>query len=312
MKPKNAFTLVELLVVIAIIGILIALLLPAVQAAREAARRMQCANNIKQIGLALHNYLAAHQVFPPGGVTKIPRDTCPLVGSPSTDAGPPWTVLILPYMEEMTRYETYDLSQPFAISTWETSTYNYKFQFTNNSGDDGADPVLQQVVLLQLPRLVNRFAIPVPEDPSGMPPHLGTQVVEGVVEEAVPVEQDLQPGIELLQPLRVGRDPALGRPLATPPVSLLQAHQPRPAGHKLQLRLAQQPTALPEMNAQRDRLPGILRPAPLARIHGTGPSHQQGRKPSHRSHRPRQTAIRAPIPQASLRKPASRLISPNL
>src|SRR5437870_4897141 len=70
---SSGFTLIELLVVIAIIAILIALLLPAVQAAREAARRASCVNNLKQIGVALHNYLSANDVFPPGYVSAVDK-----------------------------------------------------------------------------------------------------------------------------------------------------------------------------------------------------------------------------------------------
>ena len=82
-SKRRGFTLIELLVVIAIIAVLIALLLPAVQAAREAARRAQCVNNLKQLGLAMHNYHDANDVFPPMGFdTSAARRT----SRPNTDA----------------------------------------------------------------------------------------------------------------------------------------------------------------------------------------------------------------------------------
>lgn len=87
---RRAFTLVELLVVIAIIGVLVALLLPAVQAAREAARRMSCTNNLKQVGLALHNYHDTYQGFPPGEIQ---------LGGLGVQSLSNWAIMILPYLE---------------------------------------------------------------------------------------------------------------------------------------------------------------------------------------------------------------------
>ena len=94
-SKRRAFTLVELLVVIAIIGVLVALLLPAIQAAREAARRSQCKNNLKQIGLALHNYESARRTFPPGFVSRAATTNGPGIGP-----GWGWAAHILPYLEE--------------------------------------------------------------------------------------------------------------------------------------------------------------------------------------------------------------------
>jgi prepilin-type N-terminal cleavage/methylation domain-containing protein len=107
------FTLVELLVVIAIIGVLIALLLPAVQSARAAARRTQCKNNLKQIGLACHNYATARKTLPPGGVSNGP--CCATLNSYTN-----WAISILPHIEAQSLYDQYrqdllnedDLNQP--------------------------------------------------------------------------------------------------------------------------------------------------------------------------------------------------------
>ena len=98
----RGFTLVELLVVIAIIGILVGLLLPAVQAAREAARRMSCSNNLKQIGLALMNYESAGKKFPIGYLDVFPT------GNPLKDGGWSWSTGVLPYMEQSSIYNRFD------------------------------------------------------------------------------------------------------------------------------------------------------------------------------------------------------------
>ena len=107
-RGTTGFTLVELLVVIAIIGILVALLLPAIQAARESARRSQCVNNLKNIGLAVHNFTDSRKVLPTGGQCynpRVPLDTHEGGTSDGKPFGPSkqgmsWSFQILPYLEE--------------------------------------------------------------------------------------------------------------------------------------------------------------------------------------------------------------------
>ena len=109
--PRSAFTLVELLVVIVIVGVLVALLLPAVQAAREAARQTQCANNLKQIGLALHSYHAALGSFPPGNL-NYSAGRCPGMAEPTVSYSTwygNWAIAILPYVEQAALFDRYDL-----------------------------------------------------------------------------------------------------------------------------------------------------------------------------------------------------------
>ncbi len=113
MRRSHGFTLVELLVVIAIIGMLIALLLPAVQAAREAARRTQCANNFKQIGLALHNYHGTWGSFPPGSTELHPTGG-------SEKYGYAWPTFLLPFLEQQNVYEQID----FKLDGWAARNAN--------------------------------------------------------------------------------------------------------------------------------------------------------------------------------------------
>jgi prepilin-type N-terminal cleavage/methylation domain-containing protein len=101
-RRPRAFTLVELLVVIAIIGVLVALLLPAVQAAREASRRTQCANNLKQVALGLHNYHDTHLALPFGNAY------------PDVDAAFSWAAMILPHIERLPHYELFDFKKDAA------------------------------------------------------------------------------------------------------------------------------------------------------------------------------------------------------
>lgn len=116
MKTKRrAFTLIELLVVISIIGLLIALLLPAVQAARETARRAQCVNNLKQVGLALQNYHGSVQVFSPGYVSSFDAS--------GNDTGPGWgwAAMILPQMEQRPLFDAINCNTPIEAPSNQTS-----------------------------------------------------------------------------------------------------------------------------------------------------------------------------------------------
>jgi len=111
-SARKAFTLIELLVVIAIIAVLIALLLPAVQSAREAARRAQCVNNLKQLGLAVHNYVSTNNVLPADGVFLGPAyGPNPPAASEGWGWNASWAVSILPNMEQQPLYNAYNFNR---------------------------------------------------------------------------------------------------------------------------------------------------------------------------------------------------------
>jgi prepilin-type N-terminal cleavage/methylation domain-containing protein/prepilin-type processing-associated H-X9-DG protein len=127
-QPLRGFTLVELLVVVAIIGVLVAILLPAVQSVREAARRLQCTNQLKQIGLAFHNYHDAYKRLPSSKL-ELKRWG--------------WIPLTLPFMEQQTVYDRLD----FTISSWQGGNLNFlkqPFSFDLCPSNDVANEVLEE------------------------------------------------------------------------------------------------------------------------------------------------------------------------
>src|SRR5437870_4458152 len=116
-RPRRAFSLIELLVVIAIMGILLGMLVPAVQKVREAAARAQCTNNLKQIGIALHHYHDTRKSFPPAYVGDTnTQGTAYGVSYPDDGGNGPsgfaWGVLILPYLEQGPLYQKFNLKAP--------------------------------------------------------------------------------------------------------------------------------------------------------------------------------------------------------
>jgi prepilin-type N-terminal cleavage/methylation domain-containing protein/prepilin-type processing-associated H-X9-DG protein len=136
-RRKSAFTLIELLVVIAIIAILIGLLLPAVQKVREAASRIKCANNLKQIGLALHAYMDADDGLPPNGIFAY--------GGGAVVQTSPWSAMsrILPYIEQENLFRNIDFSTPYSTQPFVTSkrVATYICPSEINDRGSGSDPV---------------------------------------------------------------------------------------------------------------------------------------------------------------------------
>lgn len=106
---RPAFTLVELLVVMAVIGALVALLLPAIQSAREAARRSQCANNVKQIGVAMHNFEHAFRHLPPGGLSGSTQTEAHRILNVTVNLEHGWTIWLLPFLEQQGVRDQYRL-----------------------------------------------------------------------------------------------------------------------------------------------------------------------------------------------------------
>ncbi len=168
MRTRNAFTLVELLVVITIIGILISLLLPAVQSAREAARRTQCSNNIKQLGLALNSYHTAYGKFPPSSVWRNSSgayDVTQVETKNSQYLYENWVILILPQMDQNPLRQSINLNYPLTDTTHIVSPYT-----TSNSVAAG----ISLSSMLCPSDTYNRSPFIGTSDPSGSATNLGS------------------------------------------------------------------------------------------------------------------------------------------
>ena len=143
-SSRRGFTLVELLVVIAIIGILIALLLPAVQAAREAARRISCTNNLKQIGIAMHNYHDTYKTLPPGAIVKY--DTSNPTSMADADVYVNAYASILPFIEQESLQNLYNFNVPFENQTSQVVSTTIAAYFCPSA--TGGNPVEEPALAL--------------------------------------------------------------------------------------------------------------------------------------------------------------------
>lgn len=170
---RRGFTLIEVLVVVTIITILVALLLPAVQSARAAARRTQNRNNLKQIGIALHNYHDVNQVFPPGWVGVAQGGDADVEGS----NGACWATMILPFLEQNNLYERFDLRLPITDPVNLDIALDANIPTYRNPGDSGKrvfmlneeDPPNNPLVELPTSNYVGSFGNTELEDCEGQP-----------------------------------------------------------------------------------------------------------------------------------------------
>ncbi|QDU61809.1 hypothetical protein Pan216_26740 [Planctomycetes bacterium Pan216] len=143
---RRAFTLVELLVVIAIIGVLVGLLLPAVQQARESARRMQCSGNLKQLGVAFHNYAETHGTLPPGIINGGHSGCDAAIGVGETILNHTCFQMLLPYLDQSNIYDRYNFSLPSSSGIHNGGSCN-----RSTTGTDQHDLVESQVAVFQCP-----------------------------------------------------------------------------------------------------------------------------------------------------------------